>query len=232
MEPVPETLVALGWFKGAGSPTERTLQTIAAGVVEAVPTCVGLSLTRVKEGITLTLAAAGLETRGLDAMQYVDDGPCVDAVDLDKVITADLEDALSEERWSLFARASAAAGVKSSLSLPIPGPDGDVVGGLNLYASEPGAFRGHENQIAELAGAWAPGAVHDADLTFSTREVAARAPQSLADLTEIDAAVEVLAQSMHLDIPAAAQRLANAAGRAGLTLIEVARAIIRVRDLD
>jgi GAF domain-containing protein len=150
----------------------------------------------------------------------------------EEIISADLEDALSEERWSLFARASAAAGVSSSLSLPIRGPGGDVVGGLNLYASQPGAFRGHEQQIAELAGAWAPGAVHDADLTFSTREVAARAPQSLEDLTEIDVAVGVLAQSMDIDIPAAARRLSNAAARAGLTLVEVARAIIRVRDLD
>ena len=44
-----------------------------------------------------------------------------------------------EEEWRLFASASAAAGVRSTLSFPLLYQD-EVVGGVNLYASTTDAF--------------------------------------------------------------------------------------------
>jgi len=44
-----------------------------------------------------------------------------------------------------------------------------VIAGVNLYAATPNAFAGREARLADLLGAWAPGAVHNADLSFLLR---------------------------------------------------------------
>ena len=73
-----------------------------------------------------------------------------------KVVVKDL-DALDEQQWLLYARTSAAAGVATSLSLPLR-QNGQVTGSVNLYASAPNAFEGHHDELAAIFGAWAPGA--------------------------------------------------------------------------
>jgi hypothetical protein len=62
------------------------------------------------------------------------------------------EDLLDEGRWSAFALASAARGVRSSLSLPILREE-RLVGGINVYAAEPRGFRGKHDGLAAASGA-------------------------------------------------------------------------------
>ena len=52
----------------------------------------------------------------------------------------------------------------STLSIPLMS-DGRVYGGLNLYGGTPRAFDGHHDELAELYGGWAGGAVTNADLS-------------------------------------------------------------------
>jgi len=75
------------------------------------------------------------------------------------------------------ARAEALAGISSTLSLPILG-DGHVVGGVNLYGATSDAFDGHHEDLADACGAWAAGAVTNADLRFNSRVRAAATPGS------------------------------------------------------
>ncbi|MEO7059953.1 MAG: hypothetical protein ABI083_09555 [Lapillicoccus sp.] len=83
-------------------------------------------------------------------------------------------DALDEERWSMYARATAAHRVQSSLSLPLL-DDSQVVGGLNLYGSSRDTFVGHVEALAAAIGATSVAAVGDADLSFRTLADAVRA---------------------------------------------------------
>ena len=86
--------------------------------------------------MTFTLVAPNSAVAALDATQYIDGGPCVEAVnEPGKIIETQIEDLLDEDRWTVFARSSAAAGVASSLSMAIAREAGGVVGGVNLYAS-------------------------------------------------------------------------------------------------
>jgi GAF domain-containing protein len=124
----------------------------------------------------------------------------------------------------VFAAASAAAHVASTLSLPIR-HDGRVVAGVNLYAATRDAFEGHHEELAAALGAWAPGAVANADLSFTTRAAAAEAPRRLTENDETDMTAGMLSEALGISVGEAGERLRNAAARAGLPVSRVATAI-------
>jgi transcriptional regulator with GAF, ATPase, and Fis domain len=228
MEPIPPTREAIEKLERLGdTDVERVLRRLGERVLAEVPTCVGLSLTLVDDNVTLTLVASDSVTTQLDAMQYLGGGPCVEAASSDRLVEINEADLLDEERWSLFARVSAANGVQSSLSMPLV-DQGRVVGGVNLYASTRDAFHGHHDELARFVGAHAPDAVRDADLPFSSRLRAAAAPGVLAAQADIDTAVGFIAASQGVDTETALERLRDAAARSASTDVEVARTVIRL----
>jgi GAF domain-containing protein len=227
MEPIPETFEALEEF-GAYLYDDDLLTELgrmAAQVREIVPDCVGLSLAYRQHDVTFTLVASDEITAALDALQYLDDGPCVTAVDEAQTIALSEGDLLDEGRWQLFARGTEAAAVASTLTLPIV-VDGSVVGSVNLYASSSDAFDGKHRQVAWVLGAWAEGAIVNADLDFTTRRAAEDAPRLLFEATRIQVAVGILASLQDVSPPVARERLREAARRAGVSEAAVARLVI------
>ena len=176
MEPLPETDEALDEYLEEDDVDLRAaLREMAREARRLVPSCVGLSLGLVRDGLTFTFVATRREVAAVDAAQYLDGGPCVEVATGAGVIDLDISDLLDEARWSSFALASAARGIASTLSLAVV-RDAHVVGGINLYAALPGAFRGKHAPLAAALGATAEGAMSDADLDFSTRDLARRLP--------------------------------------------------------
>jgi GAF domain-containing protein len=227
MEPIPETFEALEEF-GAYLYHDDLLTELGrmgARVQEIVPDCVGLSLAYREHGVTFTLVATDEVTAALDALQYLDDGPCVTAVDEARLIAFSEDDVLDEGLWHLFARGAAAAAVASTLTLPIL-VEGTAVGSVNLYASSPDAFEGRHQQVARALGAWPEGAIVNADLGFATRRAAEDAPRVLFEATRIQIAVGILASSQDISPPVARDRLREAARRAGVSEAAVARLVI------
>ena len=169
LEPLPETREALNSM-AHWSDRDLTSELVHQGELaeEVVPNLVGLSLALVRDGLTFAIAATPDRLALLDAIQFAFGGPCADVALHDAAaLSGDSGDGLlDEQHWVQFARAGAAHGVMSTLSMPIHA-DGRLVAGLNLYASTPNAFAGREHRLATLLGAWAPGAVHNADLSFS-----------------------------------------------------------------
>lgn len=229
LEPLPETGRAMAGLAGfVDGPLAAELVQSAEQVEEVVPNLVGLSVAMVREGLTFTLAATQEQIALLDAIQYVFGGPCVDAALRGSTMHGgDNDEGLfDEQRWAQFARASAARGVMSTLSLPVQ-DEGRVVGSVNLYAATPDAFRGKESRVAAIMGAWAPGAVHNADLSFSTREAARLTPQRLEDLNALDQAVGVVMAAREVGQARAREIIADAARQAGQDEVHVAREVIR-----
>lgn len=227
MEPIPETFEALEEF-GAYLYDDDLLTELgrmAARVREIVPDCVGLSLAYRQHDVTFTLVATDEITAALDALQYLDDGPCVTAVDEARAIALEEDDLLDEERWHLFARGTAAAAVASTLTLPIV-VNGSVAGSINLYASSTDAFEGKHRRVARTLGAWSEGAIVNADLDFSTRRAAEEAPRLLFEATRIQIAVGILASLQDVSTHVARERLREASLRAGVSEAAVARLVI------
>ena len=209
---------------------DEVLEGLGHRARQIVPEVVGLSLGLVREGVTFTLVASNSGLAVLDATQYLDGGPCVEVTEARRdVVEFAMDDPLDEGRWLLFAQTSAAVGIASSLSLPLL-RDGQVIGGINLYASTGHAFTGHHDQLASALGASASEAVTNADLSFATRLQAARALAYLRDNQEIESATGVLAGRYDQDIDLAHARLRDAAARAGVDEALVARLINMVHS--
>jgi GAF domain-containing protein len=229
MEPIPETVKAI---EELGPFTNETnllddLKRMGSEVTELVPDCVGLSLASAEHGVTFTLIASDRQLAFLDAIQdlcgsmEMPSRPEPQPGDLD-------QDLLDEETWHLLAMATAARGVVSTLTLPIVEDDG-IVGAVNLYGASRQAFTGHHEQLAEIFGAWAPGAVTNADLSFSTRREAEQAPRRLQDESMVSQAAHVVAELEGVSLRDAHRRIREAAQRAGISEEQLAEAVIRLR---
>ncbi len=230
MEPIPETVEAVDELDPSSHSPDllASLTQLANRAKEDVPDLVGVSVAMLEQGITLTLVASTDEIAVLDAVQYAAGGPCVNGAYTGERHEFDVPTALDEGRWQLFAEATAARTVRSTLTLPVV-KDGRVEGTVNLYAATRHAFGGHHDELADIFGAWAAGAVANADLSFATRGEARAAPQRVRDRNLIDVAVAILAAELKADEGAAADRLRDAAERAGVTAAQLAREIVDAR---
>ena len=229
MVPLPETAEALRELARIGEGTLGIeLYSMAQRVRAVVPELVGLSLGVVQDGVVLTLVSSAERLAALDAVQYLDGGPCVADTERGDAIDVSIADLLDEGRWQLYAHASAAVGVASSLSLPIM--DGDrAVGGVNLYASTPDAFHGRHDAVAEAIGSDAALAVTNADLSLRSLKQAMEAPERIREGSDINVALGIISASQDVNMPIARERLRNAAARAGISEAQAARAIVHVR---
>jgi GAF domain-containing protein len=226
LAPIKETREAFDWLGNSGDDDlEASVMTMSRRVREIAPECVALSLSVVDGDLTFTVAADRPGASLLDAVQYLGGGPCLEAVEQkEAAATSDLP--LDEGRWQLFARAEALAGISSTLSLPILGETEAVVGGVNLYGATPDAFDGHHEQLATVCGAWAAGAVTNADLGFNSRVRAAATPGRLVDQGVIDLATGLLSEVRGLHLGEAGSRIREAAVRAGVSEAEFAQFLL------
>jgi len=231
MEPIPETVEAVDGLDPSVDDFDilEHLTELGNRAQEIVPDLVGVSIGRIAKGLTFTLVATAAEIAVLDGIQYIAGGPCVDGAHSKEVREFNRDDVLDEEGWRLFAEATAAPAVHSTLTLPVLTED-RVVGTVNLYAASERAFVGHHDALAEVFGAWAAGAVANADLSFTTRKQAQAAPQRVQQEHFIDVATGIVAAQLGVDVDTAWVRLHDAAVRAGVTLAQLARNIVDARE--
>jgi len=234
VQPLPETSDALAALALATDGDDADLVDefgrAAVAARRIAPECVGLTLSFVQDGLSFTWVTTDQRYADLDAIQYLDGGPCVEAVGVGDVVVDADAGPLDERRWRAFAAASALAGVSSTLSIPLM-TQGQVYGGLNLYGGTASAFDGHHDELAALYGGWPEGAVTNADLTFSTMARARTAPRVLAEATRSNMAVGMIMSAHGLTEAAARARLSDAAARAGVSEGRVADILIATRGL-
>lgn len=229
MEPIPESLEAAAELDPEDDDVLDRLLASADEVLLLVPRLIGLSLATNALDATFTVVSTSAEVAAMDAVQYLSAGPCVDTGPDGPLETT--EDLLfGEERWRLFAATTAAQGVRSTLTLPLLGDDGSVAGTINIYGGDRHSFRGLHDPVAAVFGAWAPGAVTNADLSFSTRLDAMRAPRRIRERNRVETGIGILAASLRVGQDEARRRLHEAAARAGVDALTVADVLIAGDD--
>ena len=223
MEPLPEVRAAATQLAALSDVTldvVEQLENVSSLALMLLPSCVGVSITVLVEGDPFTVTATSPGIGAVDASQYLADGPCVAAASSGEPVQ--VEDVLDEQCWQEYAQTAAAHGIRSSLSVPLRREDGELVGALNLYASEPDAFSGRHALVADLFGAHVGDVVSNADLSFMTRDFARELPQRLQDHDKVSQAVGVLMASRGMSAAEARERLEYCAGRAGIPVAAVA----------
>jgi len=204
----------------------NALRAAADAVVDVVPHCVGMSVTLVDEGRSMTLLATSTGVATLDAAQFLDSGPCEQSLSDDVGVV--VNDLLSEDRWATFAQVAAAQGVRSSLSLPLRS-EGEVIGGVNLYADRADAFTDRYQEVASIFGAAVAELVTNADLTMSSRARAERAPDDLRDKAAVDQAVGILVAQQGVTVSTAQSLIVDAAQRAGISDAQAAAVVLQLQ---
>ena len=229
MKPIPQTIEALAEVGRAsdGPGLLAMLQEVGDAISAVVPDCVGLSIAWSRHGVTFTLVASDEEIAVFDSLQYLEDGPCVRAIDIGTGVATNHQDLMDEEAWRDFAEVTAARGIRSTLTFPIK-ERGRIVGSANLYGASEHAFEGQHDELARILGGWAPGAVRNADLAFTTLETARSAPASLRAEGVISKAMGLLMGRRQVDAATARQSLEDAAQRAGIRPEQLASALLRL----
>jgi hypothetical protein len=232
VEAIPETLEALDELDSFLDDDDDLAGRLVAAsdrAREVASGIVGVSLASRELGVTFTVVATDQEIATLDSVQYLASGPCVDAIEMGHGIATSSDGLLSESRWHDFARAGAAAGVQSTLTFPVV-EGGEVVASVNLYGRDADTFEGLHGRLAEVFGGWAPGSVTNADLSFVTRSIAQEAPVRLRDRAVLDAATGVIAAQRGIPVEVARAQLEDAARRAGIPVVRLARVVLGLRD--
>jgi GAF domain-containing protein len=137
----------------------RTLTTITAAVVAALPGAAyaGLARTR-KRGHVAAQAPTHPIVQVLDDLQTaLRQGPCVARMREQRVVH--IADMSTDARWPDFAACAAQLGVGSMLSLQLF-VGNEVVGTLNLYSPNREAFTGDDETLANVFANQAAIALH------------------------------------------------------------------------
>ncbi|CUR59808.1 hypothetical protein NOCA1190105 [metagenome] len=227
MEFIPETLEALDELDAYDDDADlhTQLTRVADRARDVAPGVVGVSVASRDHDVTFTLVATNDEIATLDAVQYLTSGPCVDAIDLGRGVATSPEGLMNEATWREFAVASAASGVRSTLTFPVL-RTGTVVATINLYGHAADTFVDKHHDLADVFGGWAPGAVANADLSFSTRVAAERAPLHLKETAVVDTATGILAARRGTTVAQARAHLDDAARHAMVPVARLAQVVV------
>lgn len=224
LRPIAQTQEAFAMLEGdEGERLERSVLHIGQRVREISPSCIAVSLSVVESALTFTVVANNKVGTYMDAMQYLDGGPCLDSAEDGELLASRAP--TDEDRWCMFAKGGRHLGIESTLSLPVL-EDDSVVATVNLYGDTSDAFDGRHENLAAVCGAWASNAVTNADLDFNSAVRAAAAPDRLMAHRDLDLAAGVVSTARHLDLEEARSRISRAARLAGVSSPEFARFVL------
>lgn len=189
-----------------------------------LPLDVQASITLLSGDDATTVASTDDLALALDERQYDDErGPCLDAAAAgEPVLIADM---CQEARWPRFASSATAAGVLSSLSMPLP-IQRQVTGALNFYAVVPNAFSDETIELAEMFATHAAVAVGNAHLYETTAARAEQMKQAMATRAAIEQAKGIIMRDRGCTADEAFDELALMSQQSHTKLRDVAQKLV------
>lgn len=129
-------------------PLQATLDHIVHLAVTTVDGCDHASITLVERGTVDTATATDELAGELDELQYrLGDGPCLDAIrERTPLVVENLE---QDDRWPGWRERALQHGVRGVAAHRLY-VDDDVLGALNLYADDPGAFSADDQRLGVI----------------------------------------------------------------------------------
>ena len=148
----------------------------------------GITMRRVR-GAT-TVASSDARASQVDEIQYGHhQGPCLHSLDTGDIVV--VEDLASDNRWGAYQMPALGHGVRSSLSLPLH-TDGQTIGALNIYATQPHVFGPPEQLIAQRFADEASRALALAVRLAEHAEMSQHLQNALASRAVIDQALGII----------------------------------------
>lgn len=185
-----DAFAELGRIVLAEDPPDSVLNRIAELAKRVIPGAAETSLTLIHGRDATTAAYTGERALRLDEAQYAGDiGPCLEAArDGREVLVRDIA---VEPRWPSYGVVAVAAGLRSSLSMPLPVQQ-QVIGALNIYGGAPGAFSEHSAEVARTYAGYAAIALANAQVFAATSALAQQMKQAMESRAVIEQAKGIL----------------------------------------
>ncbi len=163
-----------------------------------------------------------------DNLQYeLGEGPCLSAWSTG--VPVYIADTRAEDRWSTWVSAAAAIGVRSCLSVPLPGkPVG--LGALKVYSNVPYAFSDQDRKLLINLARSAAVLLGHIQASDTPQRISSDIKTSLADRDTVGIARGILMERFNLDRQAALNQLIDLATDANTTIGSMATMISERQD--
>ena len=203
---------------------ESVLQKVAELANDVVAGADEVSVSLVGDRGASTAVFTGELAKDLDERQYVDGrGPCLDAATGGETVL--VPDTATETRWPGYSRAAAAAGMRSSMSVPVPVQQ-TVHAALNFYSRRPEAFDADSEALGATFASYAAVAVANMHLFESTRRLAENLEVAMQSRAVIDQAKGILMAQQRCSAPEAFDLLVGLSQKSNRKLRDVAEALV------
>ena len=211
-------------FAEAGT-TAEAVDRLVEVARDLIPLAVGAGISLVDEnGACTTVAATDPAVTEADALQFeLGAGPCLRA--WDTVSPQYVPDTTTDSRWPAWGRTVAEAGIRSVLSVPLV-VQGQEIGAIQVYATEPDAFTEHEEHLLSLLAGPVAVLLGDGRARAPSPRLDDAMQEAVADRDRIERAVGVLMERRHLDESSARTRLLDTARAQGETLAQTAEHLL------
>ncbi|MGB2571204.1 GAF and ANTAR domain-containing protein [Micromonospora citrea] len=219
-----EAFIQLGTIRHDETPLDAVLDRIVALTRGSIPGACEVSVTLVHGSAANTAAHTGELALRLDQWQYEQGrGPCLDAATTGTVLV--VTDMAAESRWPEWARLAYAAGAGSSMSIGLPIQEA-VVGALNVYGAQPGAF----DEVTEAAQTFADHAavaLANAQLYENAATLAEQMQAAMHSRAVIEQAKGIVMGQRRCTADEAFRILATVSQNSNRKVREVAEALVR-----
>jgi len=200
----------------------REVATLAAPIADDGPAC-AMALSSAGRQAAAR-ACTGTAAAELDDLQSAEgDGPGLRAARRGEVVRID--DVSQHDRWRRFARRALAAGIHSSLSVPLLA-DGKPAGALTLYASRPHAFGPEATRHAQWFASQASGALTLAVRMASCNDLNEQLRSSMDSRAIIDQALGVIMVTDHCPHDRALAKLRRTSQNTNIKIRDLAARIV------
>ncbi|MCZ2805561.1 GAF and ANTAR domain-containing protein [Modestobacter sp. VKM Ac-2983] len=207
---------------------DSLLQAVVDATKDTLPGYVDASISVLIGTRPATAVYSGQLALDLDETQYArGHGPCLHAAVSGEFV--EITDARSETRWPDYMARAVERGSLSSLSLPLP-MDG-LHGGMNVYATEAGAFDEDARTAAARFTRSAALAISNMHAYETARDIADNLDVALRSRAVIDQAKGILMERQKLNADQAFQYLAHASQATNRKLRDVAEHLVRTGEV-
>ncbi|WP_433126709.1 GAF and ANTAR domain-containing protein [Micromonospora sp. CA-240977] len=183
-------IVELGQIKFGETDLSGVLTQVSELARRTIPGAEEVSVTLLKQEGPHTAAFSGEMALRLDELQYeYDQGPCLEAARAATVVS--VPEMAQEARWPEWAARAVQDGALSSLSIGFPIQE-TVLGALNIYGTEPGAFDDDAVTLARTFAGYAAVALANAHLYDTTVNLAAQMQSAMQSRAVIEQAKGII----------------------------------------
>ncbi|MPZ01008.1 MAG: ANTAR domain-containing protein [Actinophytocola sp.] len=209
-------------------PLDAVLHRLAESARDAIDGADAVSVTRLDGDTPRTAAATDERVVEIDEAQYaVGDGPCLEAARTKQPVRTQVRGA--RERWPDFAAAAERLGVRSYLSAPLlidEENDGELVGALDVYGGEDGAFDPLDTALLRMLTLAASAVISTWGRLQRARDLIDQLDEALLSRAEIEQAKGVIMALNKISADAAFDRLVRMSQDSNTKLRDLSRQLL------